>query len=111
MRDWKVARAWLARELTAPEGRHLATARAGRSVAPKLAEEPGAGKRPVAHHRLARHPQDFGGLFDAQASKEPEFDDLAAAGIEFRKSLQRFVERDQILAALRRRQTCTPTAS
>jgi hypothetical protein len=39
-------------------------------------------------------------LLDCQASKKSQFDDLALAGIQLRKALQRLVQLDELLGLL-----------
>ncbi len=49
---------------------------------PELAQEPGLSRFPVPHDGLRRHVQYIRGLFDVEAAKEPQFDDLAHTGVE-----------------------------
>ena len=41
----------------------------GRRVGRQLAQQPGLGEFPVAHHRFGRHPEHFGRLLDAQPAQ------------------------------------------
>jgi hypothetical protein len=62
---------------------------------PELAEEPGLCRFPVPHDRLRRHVQYIRCLFDAEAAKEPQLDDLAHTGVERRQRAQRITEGDK----------------
>jgi plastocyanin len=72
----------------------------------KLAEQPRPRQRPVAHDGVARDVEHVGNLFDTKAAEEAELDHLAASGIEFSQTLQRLVERHQVLASFRRCDPC-----
>ena len=51
------------------------------SACPELSKEPRLCERPPALQRRGRHAHDVGGLLDAQASEEPEFDDADVFGV------------------------------
>ena len=52
----------------------------------KLPREPQLGNPPVALYRLHRDAQHLCGLFDGQAAKESQLDDLALTRIDFAKA-------------------------
>src|SRR5215510_3132865 len=64
--------------------------------------EPRPGRVPLAYDRAAGDLESFCGLFRAQPAEEPQFDYAALARIDFGQRVERFVERYQIWAALRR---------
>ena len=64
--------------------------------------EPGFGERPVAHDRAERTGENFSGLLNAQSTEEPQFDDLALAGINLSQTFQRVVEGHHVGSALLR---------
>ena len=70
---------------------------------PELAEEPGLGRFPVPDDGFRRYVQDVRRLFDAEAAKEPQLDDLAHTGVEHRQRAQCITESDKA-ALLRLRQ-------
>jgi len=57
---------------------------------------------PVPDDGKRRDVQNAGGLFNAQAAEEAQFDDFALPGVQLREPVQGFVEREQIRSAVRR---------
>jgi len=58
--------------------------------------QPDLGTTPVASHRDRRDLEHRGSFVDAEATKEPHFDDLHLAGIDARERIQCVIERDEV---------------
>ena len=69
----------------------------------KLASQPDPRELPVAHDRLNRNTQDARAFFHTQTAKHAQFDDAASPRIECRQGIERGVQRNEVAAALRRR--------
>jgi hypothetical protein len=69
----------------------------------ELAPQPDPRELPIAHDRVNRDTDDVRGLFDAQAAKDAKFDDTTSPRIECRQGRERIVKRNEVAAALRRR--------
>src|SRR5688572_5731177 len=69
----------------------------------KLTSQPDPRELPVAHDRLSGDTQDTRGFFYTQAAKDAQFDDAATPRIERRQGIERGVQRNEVAAALRRR--------
>src|ERR1700747_1395744 len=71
----------------------------------QLAQQPSARRGPRALHRGWGHSQDLRGIFNRKSPEVAQFDDLALLPIQLRKTVESFVESEQIHVALWRSHT------
>src|SRR5215831_5190890 len=64
------------------------------SLALHFARKPGARETPIAIHGNRRNAQHLRGVFNAEATEIPQFDDTALSRIYGVQSFESFVERD-----------------